>query len=749
MPGFVAFLTLLLALARADAPPPPFAVDALDQTVPAGGSARVAVSLTIPDGYHIFREMLAVTAADAAGLTVGSPVYPEGEVVPDPMDPTRTREQYAEQVTVDVPVSAPASGPAVRVLKLKVRYQACRDTLCLLPQDVYADAAVTVVPRGALALPLLMLPAAGAQEPAGGEVPVIFTPGAARDDHLVVRVDLQGDWHLNKLFMGAAAVDAPQLQLGEPLYPPAHPSGKVEDGTWREDFVEDFDLVVPVSGPAGSGPVKVAVSFQACKGVSLCMMPTTQEVLLPSVTLTGAALPPPPAPSAPAEPHAEEPSAAPAPATPAPAATAVAAAPGASTFAAAREQGVLALLLVCFLAGIAVSVTPCVLPMVPITMGMIGARSAGSRLSALGLTGAYVLGLAIVYTGLGVFAGVTGALFGSWLQSPLVTGGIALFFVVMGAAMFGFFDVGVPSFIANRVQGGAGGRGGFFGAFVVGMIGAVVAGPCSGPVVVSILALIGQGGEVALGAALMFAFSVGMGMIFVVTGLASGWLPSRGPWMVVVKKAFGVVMWLGAIYYAAPHLPLAAVSLLTAAVLLFTAVFAWPHPDDGEGWFLERMRQVYALGGGLVGAYLLVGTLVTQGFILPPLQLGSSAGAATKSPGIVWLSSEAEAIAKAKELGKPLMIDFTAEWCAACHEMEKYTYTDPAVVAASEGFVTVMIDCTSKEDPAVRAVQEKYGVLGLPTVVFVTPEGQKVGETVGFVKAEDFLPVMQSIPGAS
>lgn len=376
--------------------------------------------------------------------------------------------------------------------------------------------------------------------------------------------------------------------------------------------------------------------------------------------------------------------------------------------------------------------------MVPITLGMIGARGSTTRLGSLAFTSAYVLGLASVYTGLGVFAGVTGELFGSWLQSPLIVSCIAVFFIAMGFSMFGFFDVQLPAALAGRIQSGER-RGGYLGAFAVGMIGAVVAGPCSGPVVVSILALIGTGG-VKLGAALMFSFSLGIGMIFLLTGMASGILPSRGPWMVVVKKSFGIVMWLGAIYYAAPQLSVLNTALATSAVCIVTGIFSWPSEEDGEGWFIQRLRQTWTVVGVVVGGWLLVAAMMTEGFILPPVQLGGASVSA--GPKIVWLSDEEQAMAKAIASGKPVMIDFTAEWCAACHEMEKLTYTDSAVVAESENFVTVMIDCTEKADPRVKAIQEKYGVKGLPTVVFTDSQGVKVGETFGFVPAGDFLKAM-------
>jgi thiol:disulfide interchange protein DsbD len=213
-----------------------------------------------------------------------------------------------------------------------------------------------------------------------------------------------------------------------------------------------------------------------------------------------------------------------------------------------------------------------------------------------------------------------------------------------------------------------------------------------------------------------------------------------------VKKSFGIVMWLGAVYYLSPQLSTATTALLTAGVLLSTAVFAWPSPEDGEGVFLERLRQLYTVSAGLVGAYLLVGTLVHEGFILPPMQV-ASASAATAGPSaadIQWVRSETDGLAQAAKEGKPVMVDFTAEWCALCHEMEKTTYRDPRVVAASKDFVMVMVDVTKTDDPAIAAILRKYDVVGPPKVVFLKPDGTHMDATQGYVAADDFLPHMQA-----
>jgi len=410
---------------------------------------------------------------------------------------------------------------------------------------------------------------------------------------------------------------------------------------------------------------------------------------------------------------------------------------------AARSKGAFTLAMMVFLAGIGVSLTPCVLPMVPITIGIIGAQSGGSRIKSISLAATYVAGLALVYTILGVAAGATGMMFGSWMQSPWVVGFIGAFFFIMGLAMFGLFDVGVPSSIQTKLDSINTGSG-YVGAFVIGMVGALVAGPCSGPVLLSIITLIGQSGELFLGAMLMMIFSLGMGIIFLVAGAFSSTLIQPGMWMDTVKKSFGLVMWAGAIYFVSAHLSDWVTALISAMLLLTTAMFVWPENDSMEGFWVERTRKVYSVIGGIVGAYLLISVLMTKGFILPPPQFAAAGSGNHQEEGIVWLDDETAALAKAKSANMPIMLDFTADWCAACKELEHFTYTDPTVIAESKKMVPLMIDATKNDDPVVSALLDKYTVKGLPTVHFLRPDGSMIeGNTVtGFLNAEQFLPHM-------
>ena len=850
--SFTTFWLMLLTLVRgAWAAEDPFRVEAQDATVLPGASGKVTVVVRVPDGFHVYRDMLAVKVENAGKVTAGSPAFPDGSLADDPASPGAVRELYEQDVYIQIPVSVPKGISGDIPVLLDVRYQGCKRSLCYLP----GEQEVTAIVHTGGARP--GLPGGG---PAEEEKAVSFNAKAAGGT-LTVHVDLQGEWHINRDLFSVTVPEPGGWTFGEATVPHGIKSGSPADGSEREDLSKDFDVTLPFSG-SGPADLKVDVYYQACKGTQLCRMPTTETIAVAMPTGT-------PAPAAsPAVPDAGDGGAAaenekavafsgkfangtvvvhadltpewhinrglfsvtaadaggwtfgeakiPAgiktgsPAdgseredltadfdvvlpvsgtgakeasfdvyyqackgtqlcrmpttetirvtmqgdgTASPLVTsatpdAAKAPPQAATtaFSRAADQGFLTLLLFCFVAGIGVSFTPCVLPIVPITMGIIGARSAGSRLQAVSLAGTYVMGQAMVYTSLAVGVAMTGGIFGSWLQSVWVTGAISVFFVAMGFSMFGFFDVQVPGFIANRLQGDGARSGGYMGAAVLGMIGALIAGPCSGPVVASLLIYIGVQGNVWEGALLMFTFSLGMGLIFLVTGALAGWLPSRGAWMITVKKGMGIFLWLMAINFSSPHLSVAVTAIATAAVLLITGVFSWPDPDDGEGIYTVRLRQLYTVVGVVVGSWLLVATMATEGFILPPLKL-SSAGAAAPvaGPHINWQHDHDAALAQAKASGKPMIIDFTAEWCAACHEMERETYTDGTVIAATDRFVTVMIDCTATADPQVKAIQARYGVSGLPTVVLLNADGVQVDTMVGFVPAPEFLDHLKGV----
>ncbi len=716
----LALLTLLpcRALAQAPAAEDPFRVEIAGADLPAGGAGQLEVILVVPEDHHVYRDMIEVRMDDPQGFVPGELDLPLGVLEPDPAFPEKKREMYHETVTMVLAVTAPAGiSTGEHELDVQVRYQGCRGGLCYLPREQSVPVTLTVV-AGQAPSHGVDLAEFGARPTLTDDDPVGVRVLAGAGEVRVGFFQAEG-WHVNQTMTFIELKEGAPVQAGAATFPPAHAFTDPNTGMERQEIGGDFLATLALTGPAGTHQVPVTVGYQACKA-NLCLMPRDENFTL-EISLGGE----PQAQATVARPQAE-------------AAGGSSTAGQGNTFEQMRVKGLFWLVLFVFGAGFLVSLTPCVLPMIPITIGIIGARASGSRMKAFSLSLTYVAGLALVYTALGITAALTGSLFGGWMQNIWVVGSVSAFFAAMGLAMFGIFDVAMPSGVSTKLNqmGGAG----YAGAFVVGMVGAVVAGPCSGPVVVSLMVLVGAGGELMLGVALMLAFSLGMGVLFLVAGIFSSALLRPGPWMESVKRIFGVIMLLGAIYFIHAHLPDWATALLTAAVLLSTAIFGWPR-DGSEGFVVERATKLYAVVAGLVGAWLLLGLMATHGFILPPLQLSSGSGAGAQGPHIEWLSDEPTAVQQAQAGSKPLIIDFTAEWCAACQELEHFTYSDATVIARAESFVPVMFDATDSKDPQVEAMLEKYDVKGLPTVVFVLPDGTTMDDltVTGFVNAEDFL----------
>ena len=698
----------------------PFRVEIASIDVPAGGSAQLAVLLVVPAEHHVYRDMLELRMDQPGPFELGEPDMPLGDLEPDPAFPDKKRELYHESFTITLPIQAQAAAVGTYEIEVQVRYQGCRGNLCYLPRERSVPVTLTVIEGGAHGQAAGDLAAFGPRPALTQEDPVGVKALAGTGGVRVAFFQLEG-WHINQSMTFIELGEGAPVQAGTQHFPPANTFVDPTTGMERAEIGGDFVASLDLTGPDGTHSVPVTVGFQACKD-DLCLMPRYEDFQL-EITLGEGA-----------------------PAVAAASSSSPGAAVNGDTFSQMREKGLFWLVLFVFGAGFLVSLTPCVLPMIPITIGIIGARASGSRLKAFSLSLTYVAGMALVYTALGATAGLTGGLFGAWMQNVWVVGTVAFFFAAMGLAMFGLFDVAMPSGVTTKLNqmGGAG----YGGAFVVGMVGAIVAGPCSGPVIAALMVLVGTEGEILLGVSLMLAFSLGMGVLFLAAGVFSSVLLRPGAWMESVKRVFGVIMLLGAIYFIKAHMPEWATAMLTAGVLLSTAVFGWPS-DDSEGPKITKAHKLYSVVAGIVGAWLLVGLMATYGFILPPLQFSSGTGVEAAGPHIEWQADEAAARAQAKAENKPLVIDFTAEWCAACQELEHITYQDPRVIERSASFIPVMLDSTDAKDPTVKALQEKYEVVGLPTVVFVLPDGTTMDDlkVTGFVGADDLLARMDDALG--
>lgn len=420
----------------------------------------------------------------------------------------------------------------------------------------------------------------------------------------------------------------------------------------------------------------------------------------------------------------------------------------------ALAQGSWVAFLLVFVAGFLTSFTPCVYPMIPITIGFVVKASTG-RLSAFVLSLFFVLGIAIVYSSLGLVAALGGAVFGAALQSTAVTIFIAIVFTLMGISMLGAFDLALPSSFQTKLQTGR--RGGFVGAVLMGGVTGLVASPCVGPVLVVLLTWVAQVGRPLYGFTLLFVFALGLGLLFLILGTFVGMvksMPKAGAWMESVKHYFGWIFLLLAIFFLRTKLgpELTQISYGTVLVLFAAQMGAFtplvPDPEHGQGSVGGRWRKGISIVIVILGIAMMADGLATHyGWkdrqqVSGPQVSELPAGGFVDGAGLFWYTDEATGLAEAQSAGKPVMIDFTAEWCGACHELEKKTWPEPRVAQELKRYVLLRLDSTERT-PAIKALWERWEVPGLPTVIVLDSDGDEVDRFFGFRSADQVLPLLK------
>jgi len=394
-------------------------------------------------------------------------------------------------------------------------------------------------------------------------------------------------------------------------------------------------------------------------------------------------------------------------------------------------QGSLLAYAAAFGGGVLTSLTPCVYPLIPITVSIFGARRAGSRRQAALLSAAYVLGIAVMYSALGVGAALTGKAFGSVMQNPWVMGAVAIVFAAMAASMFGAFELQLPPSVQARLSsvGGAG----YLGAAGMGLVAGVIAAPCTGPVLAAALAFVATRGSVPFGVGIMFAYALGMGLLFFLLGAFSVSLPKSGPWMDTVKSVFGVALLAAAGVFLKDAIPALKPALLASRAAALAAAGA-----AGAGVLLGafhgsfRGPRWHQLAKALGVALVVLGIVYASG--------SASARSTAGSTGLSWIhQDEMGALARARAEGKPVIIDFWADWCTSCRELDRVAWSDPRVQEAAGRFVALKMD-GSQESDAFQRVFEKYAVVGMPTVIFIDSHGRELPARVtGATSAEEML----------
>jgi thiol:disulfide interchange protein DsbD len=420
-----------------------------------------------------------------------------------------------------------------------------------------------------------------------------------------------------------------------------------------------------------------------------------------------------------------------------------------------------------FLGGLLTSLTPCVYPLIPITVSVFGARQAESKAKAVLLTSAYVIGMGVVFSTLGVVAALSGKAFGSALGDPFVVGGLAVFLLVLASSMFGAFDLELPSGLATKLNHVGGG--GLVGALLMGSVSGFLAAPCTGPVLTGVLAFVAKSQNPVLGGALLFAYALGIGVPFFLLGVFTVRLPKGGVWMEWVKSFFGVALVALALSYlrdaffplrsalveAARWLGEAPGVVLASGMVLAGVLLGAIHRSFKEG---ARDAVPKAIGVTMIALAVLLrgaasdapkvgGLLASFGFVPSPDAV-SEVHWHVNFP--VRMRSGAgpfeEALARAKAEGKPVMIDFFAEWCAACKELDRHTYVAGPVVQESTRFLNIKVDGTEPDD-IIEELYARYGVSGLPTVAFIDSKGELLVDprVTGFLDAASFHELQKKV----
>ncbi|MDO9170391.1 MAG: cytochrome c biogenesis protein CcdA [bacterium] len=541
--------------------------------------------------------------------------------------------------------------------------------------------------------------------------------------------------HLTATFQGLVFASEPAAAFGPAVFPKPVAA---EIPYYRGEVM----ALVPVTWPDRAGPVRVSLraEYQLCRegDAAVCYQPgeAVAELELELAPAAAAAA-------------ADSPAALAAPAVPA-ASAAVAATGGGlqARLQHALERGSWLAFLMVFLGGVLASFTPCVYPMIPITISYIGGNARGRPLKGFVLSLWYVLGIALVYSTLGVAAAATGGAFGQATQTPVFAAIVAAIIGAMALSMAGLFDLQLPSSLTSRVGGG---RTGFLGPLLMGAAMGLIAAPCVGPVLIVLLTWVATTGNLVLGFWLLFVFALGLGVLFVALGTFSGLLtalPGAGGWMQTVKHVFAIVLFALSLWFLRLYAPvwlLAAVFGL-ALLLCVSAWGAWRALPEGAGAraglnlgglrFLWLLGATLAILGGLRG---LAPGLLPAGGAAPDR---AAAGEGSAEPA--WLSDDRAAFAAAREQGKPVMMDFWAAWCAACLELDERTYNQPEVLALAADFVAVKMDLTERS-AANDELARRYGVVGMPTVLFFDPQGRELERFSGFVNARDLAVVLERV----
>ena len=729
-------LAPLLSFAADDQPPRP---EEVFRYVVFDAGDAIEIDWAVDDGFYMYQSAFGFESADPA-IVLGEPELPEGNVYND--------EFLGEQVIyrgnffVRIPYTASGKKPASFMLTINSR--GCTDGgFCYMPQTWVETVELSEPVADGGKIDLGGLAGGNASEfPPPEEV---FFPDVFPVDGNTVEIGIRIEpgFYVYKHRITAKSL-SPDAQAGQLDLP----KGKLKYDEFFGESEVYYDEVIGRLAIARATPeamdLELEVGYQGCADGGLCYLPQTEvmTVSLPAAKVVSDLSAAAPSGGTPAAPVSEQ-------------ARLAQIITGSSIWVAAG---------VFFLAGLGLAFTPCVLPMVPILSGIIaGEGDDVSSMRGFTLALSYVMGMAIIYTGAGVAAAAAGMQLQATFNQPWILILFSGLFILLALGMFGAYDLQMPSSVQSKLAGISGQQksGTMIGAFIMGALSALVVTACVAPALIAALTVMAQSGDMVRGGVALFAMSLGMGAPLLLVGAAQGkLLPKAGPWMVAIKGAFGFMMLGLAIWMLSRILP-GTITLALWAVLTFMAgVFMGGLTTFGpEASPAQKMGKGFGVLAMIWGVLMVLGAVTGGSNPLQPLASVSFGGAGDATVAshdelpfqrIKTVTDLDREIAAASQQGKSVMLDFYADWCVSCKEMEAWTFTDAGVQAALSNTVWLQADVTAN-DAEDKALLDRFGVFGPPTIIFFGTDGQQRHgyEVVGYMKAEPFADHVQQAFAAS